>query len=248
MSESTNNEILIGKNAVLEALKADREINKVMFSSDARLNEINSRAKDKKIPVQKVSKSKLDQLSGNGKHQGVIAMVSPKEYIDFDQLVDKSFRESQEPILIILDELEDPHNFGAILRTAEAAGAQGVVIPKRRSVPLTQVVAKASAGALEYMPVARVSNLVNAIKELQQRGYWVVGTDASGSKTHTEVDLKGPIALVIGSEGKGMGRLVKETCDFVAKLPMRGSINSLNASVAAGVVIYEALRQRQGER
>lgn len=244
-------DVLIGKNAVLEALKAKRHINKIILASGMNLSgltELLSLAKEQKVPVQKASKAKLDELAHSKKHQGVVAMVPPKEYTDYYQLVEDSLSESKEPLLIVLDEIEDPHNLGAVIRTAEAAGAQGVIIPKRRAVPLTKTVAKASAGALEYMPVARVNNLVQTIKDLKQRGFWIAGTDASGEQMHSEANLTGPLVIVIGSEGKGMGQLVKEHCDYVVKLPMYGKINSLNASVAAAVMIYEVLRQRQRQK
>ena len=187
---------------------------------------------------------KLDQMSATGAHQGIIAMVAAHSYATVDDILALARERGEAPLIVICDELSDPHNLGAIIRTAECAGAHGVIIPKRRSVGLTAVVGKASAGALEYMPVARVSNVTAAIKELKAQGVWVFGTAANGATPLTGADLKGPAAIVIGNEGEGMSRLVAESCDFKVSIPMKGKISSLNASAAAAILLYEAVRQR----
>ena len=187
---------------------------------------------------------KLDQLSATGAHQGVIAMVAAHAYATVDEILERAKSRGEAPLIVICDELSDPHNLGAIIRTAECAGAHGVIIPKRRSVGLTAVVGKASAGALEYLPVARVANLVSTLRELQKAGVWVFGTAADGDTALYQADLKGPAAIVIGNEGDGMSRLVAEACDFKVSIPMRGHISSLNASNAAAILLYEAVRQR----
>lgn len=236
-------DIIAGRNPVLESLRAGRTINKIMIANGAKvaaMQEIINLAKENRVPVQKVERKHLDKLTDGAIHQGVVATAAAKEYADLDDLLN----DSAEPFLVLLDEVHDPHNLGAIIRTADAAGVHGVIIPKRRSAQLTTTVAKASAGAVEHMPVARVTNLVQTIKKLQQQGIWVVGADMDGEALHWDSKLEGPVALVIGGEGKGLGRLVKETCDVVVRLPMVGRINSLNASVAAGVLIYEVVRQR----
>ena len=187
---------------------------------------------------------KLDQMSATGAHQGVIAMVAAHSYATLDDILNRAKERGEAPLIVICDELSDPHNLGAIIRTAECAGAHGVVIPKRRSVGLTAIVGKASAGALEYMPVARVTNITNAIKELKERGVWVFGTAADGDTALYQADLKAPAAIVIGNEGDGMSRLVAESCDLKVSIPMKGRISSLNASAAAAILLYEAVRQR----
>ena len=194
--------------------------------------------------VVETDRRKLDQKSPTGAHQGIIAMASAHDYSTVDDMLRLAEERGEKPLLIICDELSDPHNLGAILRTGECAGAHGVIIPKRRSVGLTAVVAKASAGAIEYMPVARVSNLVAAIQDLKERGLWIYGTAADGATPLHQVDLTGPAAIVIGSEGDGMSRLVAEQCDFKVSIPLKGKITSLNASAAAAVLLYEAVRQR----
>ena len=194
--------------------------------------------------VVETDRRKLDQMSPTGAHQGIIAMASAHDYSTVDDMLRLAEERGEKPLLIICDELSDPHNLGAILRTGECAGAHGVIIPKRRSVGLTAVVAKASAGAIEYMPVARVSNLVAAIQDLKERGLWIYGTAADGATPLHQVDLTGPAAIVIGSEGDGMSRLVAEQCDFKVSIPLKGKITSLNASAAAAVLLYEAVRQR----
>lgn len=237
-------DVVAGRHPVLEALKAGRPINKLLVAEGAEggsLAEVLARAREQQVVVQRVPKTRLDLIAGKG-HQGVAVYVSPQPYAELDDVVSRET--GQAPLVVVLDEIADPHNLGAIVRTAEAAGAQGVIIPKRRAVPLTTVVAKAAAGALEYVPVARVNNLVQTLQELKQRGYWVVGLDVAGKQTYTEVSYHGSIAVVIGAEGKGLARLVRETCDYLVQLPMLGNLQSLNASVAAGVMLYEVVRQR----
>lgn len=236
-------DIIAGRNPVLEALRAGRTINKIMIAHGSKttgIQEIIELAKEKRVPIQKVERKHLDKITAGAIHQGVVATAAAKEYADLDELLNGD----TDPFLVLLDELHDPHNLGAIIRTADAAGVQGIIIPKRRSAQLTTTVAKASAGAVEHMPVARVTNLVQTIKKLQQQGIWVVGADMDGDTVHWDSKLDGPLALVIGGEGKGLGRLVKESCDALVRLPMVGRINSLNASVAAGILIYEVVRQR----
>jgi len=237
---------IIGKNPVIEALKSERDINKIWIaegSNRGQMNQITSLAKEGNVLVQFVPKKKIDQMV-EGNHQGVVAQVAAYEYAEVDDILAAAEKRNEAPFIILLDELEDPHNLGSILRTADAVGAHGVIIPKRRAVGLTATVAKASTGAIEYIPVARVTNLARTIDELKDRGVWIVGTDAKGKEDYRNVDGKMPIGLVIGSEGRGMGRLVKEKCDFLLHLPMQGKVTSLNASVAASLLMYEVYRKR----
>lgn len=239
--------IVEGRNPVLEAIKAGREIEKILVSKNSNrgsINKIIKMARENKIIIQHVDKSKLDSMSATNAHQGVIAIVSSYRYSSIEDILDRAYSRNEDPFIIILDEITDPHNLGSIMRTAECAGAHGVIIPKRRSVGLTPVVAKTSAGAIEYLPVAKVSNISYAIDKLKEKGIWVYGADMEGKKEYYNTSLKGPIAIVIGSEGKGMSRLVKEKCDFLVKIPMKGQVSSLNASVASSIIIYEVLRQR----
>ncbi|GGF35412.1 23S rRNA (guanosine(2251)-2'-O)-methyltransferase RlmB [Halobacillus andaensis] len=241
-----NEEWIIGKNPVLEAIKSGRSINKVFVSEQLQyqsVKKIEQAAKENGVLVQKAPKKKIDQLV-EGNHQGVVAAVAAYEYSDIDDLFARANEKGEEPFFIILDEIEDPHNLGSILRTADASGAHGVIIPKRRSVGLTSTVAKTSTGAIEYIPVARVTNLSRTIDELKERFVWVVGTDAKGTEDYRELDGKMPLALVIGSEGKGMSRLTKDKCDWTVSLPMAGKVTSLNASVAASLLMYEVYRKR----
>lgn len=236
--------IVSGRRPVLEALKAGRPVNKLMIaegSEGGSLIEIIERAKEARIPISRVPRTSLERLAGPS-NQGVALSVAAREYVELEDVIARDT--GQPPLIVILDEVNDPHNLGAILRSSEATGVQGIVLPKRRSVALTHTVAKASAGAVEYVPVARVNNLVQAIEELKAKGYWIVGTDVERATAYTEVDYKGPTALVIGAEGQGLTRLVKEHCDFLVKLPMLGVLQSLNASVATGVLLYEIVRQR----
>ncbi|MCI8776025.1 MAG: 23S rRNA (guanosine(2251)-2'-O)-methyltransferase RlmB [Oscillospiraceae bacterium] len=247
MEHEMNNEnenIICGRNPVIEAIKSGMSIDTVYVSGHGGiLGKINSMAKDAGAVVKVVNNQKLDQLSGGRAHQGVAAAASCAEYASLEDILAVSEKKGTNPFIIICDEIEDPHNLGAIIRTAEAAGADGIIIPKRRSASLNATVFKTSAGAASWLPVARVSNLAAAVDELKRRGVWIYGTDASG-ESYESTDLKGSIALVIGSEGFGMGRLIKEKCDFLLRLPMNGKITSLNASVAAGIFMYEAVRQR----
>ncbi|GAE93776.1 23S rRNA (guanosine-2'-O-) -methyltransferase RlmB [Gracilibacillus boraciitolerans JCM 21714] len=240
-------EWIIGKNTVLEALESGRAMQKLYISEslNATLSKkIQSLAKSYNAPVQRVPKKKIDQLV-EGNHQGVAALVAAYEYATLDQLFQKAAEKGEEPFFIILDEIEDPHNLGgSILRTADATGVHGVIIPKRRAVGLTTTVAKTSVGAIEYIPVARVTNIVQTIEELKSRRVWVVGTEAEATEDYRKLDGHLPVALVIGNEGKGISRLVKKNCDWTVRLPMKGSVSSLNASVAASILMYEVLRKR----
>lgn len=244
-NDDDNGGLIIGRNPVIEALKSGRQIDTVYVDSDSggSIGLICKMAKERDIVVKQVSSQKLDSMSDGKSHQGVIASGACAEYSSVAEILAKSKEKGTDPFIIICDEIEDPHNLGAIIRTAEAAGADGVIIPKRRSASLNQTVYKTSAGAASYVPVARVSNLAAAIDELKENGVWIYGTDASG-EDYTKVDTSGPCAIVIGSEGFGMGRLTKEKCDFLLKLPMFGQVNSLNASVAAGIFMYETVRRR----
>ena len=228
-------------------MRADRPINKIMLVAGGPLTgplqEIFALARDKNIPVQKVDRQRLNKFVSEAAHQGVVAMAAAREYVDVEDILDSAGPEA--PFLIVLDEIHDPHNLGAILRTADAAGVNGVVIPRRRSAPLTPTVAKSSAGAIEYVPVSRVANLPQTIETLKRRGLWIVGADAGGQELLWDARLDGPLALVIGGEDKGLGRLVKERCDLLVRLPMSGRVNSLNASVAAALLAYEVVRQRR---
>lgn len=237
---------IFGRNPVLEALKAGTTVNKLMVAKGEQkgsIQEILHLAKEGRIQVQMVEKSKLDKLFPGKNHQGVAASIATADYVDWQDMLKIAEDKGEEVLLVILDELEDPHNLGAILRSVDAVGAHGVIIPKRRAVPLTDGVAKASAGAVEHVPVARVANIAQTIEELKKRGVWVAGASMEGRSMYQQ-DLKGPLALVIGSEGKGISRLVAQRCDFMVSIPMQGKINSLNASVAAGLLLYEVYRQR----
>lgn len=238
---------LEGRNSIMEALKANRTINKLFVSKGERegsIRQIVAIARQKGIIITEVEKNVLDGMSSTRSHQGVIAFVSVKEYVEVDDILQIAQEKGQAPFIIILDEITDPHNFGAILRTANAVGAHGVIIPKRRAIGLTSAVSKASAGAVEYVPVARVTNISQTIEYLKKNNIWVAGTDSTGEKAFYDCDLKGPVALVVGSEGEGMGKQIREKCDFVVNIPMQGEISSLNASVAAAIVMYEILKQR----
>lgn len=235
-----------GRNAVIEAFRAGKPIDKLFLldgAQDGPIQTIKREAKKQDTIVKFVSNERLDQMSETGKHQGVIAYAAAYTYAEVEDILAAAREKNEPPFIILLDNIEDPHNLGAILRTANLAGAHGVIIPKNRAVGLTAAVAKTSAGAVNYTPVARVTNLANTIEELKKEGLWFVCADMDGT-TMYELDLKGPIGLVIGSEGDGVGRLVKERCDFTASIPMKGDIDSLNASVAAGVLAYEIVRQR----
>ena len=235
-----------GRNAVLEAFRSGKTIDKLFVldgCQDGPLRTIVREARKQDTILNYVSRERLDQMSETKKHQGVVAFAAAYEYAQVEDLLEAARKKQEAPFLILLDNIEDPHNLGAILRTANAVGAHGVIIPNRRAAGLTAVVAKTSAGAINYTPVAKVSNLSATIKELKKEGMWFVCADMDGEPMY-RVDFKGPLGLVVGSEGGGVGKLVKEHCDFIASIPMRGEIDSLNASVAAGVLAYEALRQR----
>lgn len=241
-----NNDLVIGRNAVLEAINNERTIDTLFVAKGERggsLSTILRACKDKGVVIKEVDIKKLDYMCFNANHQGVAAKCAVKEYSTVDDIFSLAEERGEAPFIIICDELEDPHNLGAIIRTAEVAGAHGVIIPKRRSVSLSFAVSKTSAGAVEYVPVARVGNLAAEIDSLKERGVWVYGADMNG-ENWCSVDYSGPCALVVGSEGKGIGRLIKEKCDFLVTLPMKGKITSLNASVAAGVLMMEISRQR----
>ena len=241
------NEIVEGRNAVIEALRAGRAIDKIFIARgdvDKTLGHIASKAREKGIVVVESDRKKLDFMSQTHAHQGVIALCAVREYCSVDDIFALAEERDEKPFIIVCDEISDPHNLGAIIRSAECAGAHGVIIPKRRSAGLTAIVDKASAGAAEHMAIARVPNIPAAIKELKDRGLWIYGTAADGQSGLWNTDFTGSMALVIGSEGDGMGRLVRESCDFIVSLPMKGQVSSLNASAAAAIVMYEVLRQR----
>lgn len=238
---------LEGRNAVTEALRGGRTIDKVFIAAgetDRALQRLAAQAKEAGAVVVPVDRRKLDAMSITHAHQGIIALVAAREYCSIDDILQTAMDRGENPLIVICDELTDPHNLGAIIRSAECAGAHGVIIPKRRSVGLTAVVAKAAAGAVEYMNVARVTNINTAIAELKEKGVWIFGTAAEGSIPMYQADLTGPAAVVIGSEGDGMSRLVRQNCDVTVHIPMKGNISSLNASAAATVLLYEAVRQR----
>ena len=240
---------LEGRNAVIEAYRAGKTIDKLFVLEDCKegsMNTVLREAKKHDTVINDVKKERLDQMSETGKHQGVIGYLAAYEYATVDEILDKAREKGESPFVILLDDIEDPHNLGAIIRTANLAGAHGVIIPKHRASGLTATVAKTSAGALNYTPVAKVTNISKTIEELKKEGMWFVCADMGGT-TMYDLDLKGSIGLVIGNEGKGVSRLVKEKCDFVASIPMFGDIDSLNASVATGVLAYEIVRQRMGK-
>jgi 23S rRNA (guanosine2251-2'-O)-methyltransferase len=232
-----------GRNPVLEAIRSNRTIEKILIArgtGEGSIREIIGKAREKGIVIQEVDRQRLDEISDSNAHQGVIAYVTPYEYVEVEDLIKRAEDKGESPFIVILDEITDPHNLGAIIRTAECCGAHGIVIPKRRSVGLSPAAIKASAGAVEYLPVAKVTNLVSTLELLKKQGFWIAGADTEGN-SYTAQDLTGPIALVVGSEGKGIGRLIKEKCDFLVSIPIKGNIDSLNASVAAGILMYACL-------
>ena len=245
-NKKTNENKIEGRNAVLEAFRSGKPVDKLFVLAgcqDGPVRTIIREARKHDTIIQFVEKERLHQLSETGRHQGVIAYTASYEYAEVEDMLALAKERGEDPFLVLLDGIEDPHNLGAIIRTANLAGAHGVIIPKRRAVGLTATVAKTSAGALNYTPVAKVTNLVKTMEELKKEGLWFVCADMGGEKMY-DLNLKGPIGLVIGNEGEGVSRLVKETCDYVASIPMHGDIDSLNASVAAGVLAYEIVRQR----
>lgn len=242
-----SSEYIIGRNSVMEAIKSGRDINKIWIAegvNKGQIHKILEQANNNKIIVQTAPKKKLDIMADNGVHQGVVAQVAAYEYAELDDLFALAKERGEEPFFLLLDELEDPHNLGSIMRTADAVGAHGIIIPKRRAVGLTATVAKASTGAIEYIPVVRVTNIARTMDDLKKRGVWLAGTDAIGTDDYRSFDGTMPLGLVIGSEGKGMSRLVKESCDFLISIPMVGKVTSLNASVAASLLMYEVYNKR----
>ena len=245
-----NNDIIAGRNPVSEAVSSGRAIDHILVAKgelNGSVKVIVAKAKERQIPIKEVDRKKLDYMCGGAVHQGIAAIAAVKEYASVEDIFELAQSRNEKPFIIVLDEIEDPHNLGAIIRTAECAGVHGIIISKRRAAGLNYTVGKASAGAYEYMPVARVTNIPTVLDELKERGCWIYGADMDGA-VYAENDLKGACALVIGSEGRGLGRLVKEKCDVILSLPMCGKINSLNASVAAGILMYEFTRQRLGIR
>jgi len=236
-----------GRNAVLELLESGRDINKIYISKGERhgsIRKIISIAKDRKIIVSEIERNKLNLMSETQNNQGVIAIVPPFDYCEVDDILEDARKKNEKPFIIVLDGIEDPHNLGSIIRTAETAGVHGIIIPKRRACSVNSTVSKVSAGAVEHMKIARVNNINETIRELKQKDIWICGTDMVAKQYYYEQDYNIPIAIIIGSEGYGMSRLVKENCDFLVKIPMKGKISSLNASVSAGIVIYEAVKQK----
>ena len=241
-----SHDYIMGKSPVLEALKSERDINKILIaegSQRGQMGQITNLAKELNVLVQFVPKKKLDDMV-EGNHQGVVAQVAAYQYAELDDLFALAEKRNEAPFFLLLDEIEDPHNLGSIMRTADATGAHGIIIPKRRAVGLTATVAKTSTGAIEHIPVVRVTNMARTIEELKERGVWIAGTDAGGKQDYRQFDGTMPLGLVIGSEGKGMGRLIREKCDFLIHLPMTGHVTSLNASVAAAILMYEVYRKR----
>ena len=248
--EKVYEDIVAGRNAVLELLKSGKDINKIFVENGEKhgsIKEIIAKAKENRIVLVEVDKSKLDSMVGNSteNHQGVVAIVPPFDYCEVEDILQVAKEREEDPFILILDGIEDPHNLGSIIRTAETAGVHGIIIPKRRSVAVNSTVAKVSTGAISYMKIARVNNINDCIRNLKNEGLWIIGTDGSANTLYYNQDLKGPLAIIIGSEGFGMSKLVKENADILIKIPMKGKITSLNASVSAGIVIYEAVKQRQ---
>lgn len=246
-NENTYQDQIEGRNAVLELLESDRDINKIFLAKGEKhgsINKIISLAKEKKAVIVEVDRAKLNQMARSDNHQGVIAIVPPFDYCEVEDILDEAKKKQEKPFILILDGIEDPHNLGAIIRTAETAGVHGIIIPKRRACNVNSTVYKVSAGAAEHVKIARVNNLNETIKYLKENDIWVCGTDMDARNYYYNEKFDGPIAIVIGSEGFGMSRLVKENCDFLVKIPMKGKITSLNASVSAGIVMYEVVKQR----
>ena len=241
---------IYGKHAVLETLKSGRPVEKILLAKNINkfsVNEIIEHAKNQNVPFQWVPRTRLDQLAEGNNHQGVVAQVAAFEYASLEDLFERAEQKQEAPFFLLLDSIEDPHNLGSILRSADASGAHGVIIPKRRAAGVTSVVAKTSAGAVQHVPVVRVTNLNRVADELKERGVWLVGSDGSAEQEYTRVDYKMPVAMVIGNEGRGIHSLLKKKCDYLVKLPMRGKVSSLNASVAAGILMYEVMRCRMND-
>lgn len=240
-------ELIGGRNSVIEALRSGRSLNKLIVQDGIKggsIGEIIALAKEGGVPIEFVKIEKLNQLAAGLRHQGVAAMAAPVRFYDLDEVLAAAQAKGEDPFLVLLDELQDPQNVGAIIRTADAAGVHGVLMPKRRSCPLNAVVAKVSAGAVEYVPVVSIGNIAQTIEELKKKGLWIIGADMDGEVDYFSGNLKGPIVLVIGAEGKGLGRLVREKCDLLVKIPMRGGVSSLNASAAGAILLFEIVRQR----
>lgn len=243
--EKDYEDIVAGRNAVLELLKSDKDINKIFIERGEKhgsIKEIIAKAKEQKIVLVEVDKNKLDSMAEN--HQGVVAVVPPFNYCEVEDILELARSKNEDPFIVVLDGIEDPHNLGSIIRTAETAGVHGVIIPKRRNATVNSTVTKVSAGATTYMKIARVNNLNETIRKLKEEGLWVIGTDGYAKTLYYNQDLKGPLAIIVGSEGYGMSKLVKDNADILIKIPMKGEITSLNASVSAGIIIYEAVKQR----
>ena len=247
MEKEEYNDQVEGTNAVLELLESGRDINKILVANGEKhgsIHKILAIAKERKIIVTEIEKNKLNQIAQTPNNQGVIAIVPPYDYCEVEDILDEAKRKNEKPFILILDGIEDPHNLGSIIRTAETAGVHGIIIPKRRAASVNSTVSKVSAGAVEYMKIARVNNINETIRYLKEQDVWICGTDMDTDTIYTKQDYKMPIAIVIGSEGFGMSRLVKENCDFLVKIPMKGRITSLNASVSAGIIMYEVVKNR----
>ncbi len=247
MEKEEYNDQVEGRNAVLELLESGRDINKILVANGEKhgsIHKILAIAKERKIIVTEIEKNKLNQIAQTPNNQGVIAIVPPYDYCEVEDILDEAKSKNEKPFILILDGIEDPHNLGSIIRTAETAGVHGIIIPKRRAASVNSTVSKVSAGAVEYMKIARVNNINETIRYLKEQDVWICGTDMDTDTIYTKQDYKMPIAIVIGSEGFGMSRLVKENCDFLVKIPMKGRITSLNASVSAGIIMYEVVRKR----
>ena len=248
MSEKEYDDQIEGRNSVLELLDSGKDINKIYVQIGEKhgsINKIIAKAKEKRIVIVQTEKSKLDKMSQTKNHQGVIAIVPPFEYSSVDDILEEARKRNEKPFILILDGIEDPHNLGSIIRTAETAGVHGIIIPKRRAASVNSTVNKTSAGAVQYMKIARINNINETIKYLKENDVWICGTDMNTNVYYYEEDYKIPVAIVIGSEGFGMSRLVKENCDFLVKIPMKGNITSLNASVSSGIIMYEVVKQRE---
>ena len=236
-----------GRNAVIELLESGKDINKIFITKGEKhgsINKIISMAKERKVILVEKDKRQMEQMAQNENYQGVIAVVPPFEYCEIEDILDKAKEMNEDPFVLILDGIEDPHNLGSIIRTAETAGVHGIIIPKRRAVAVNSTVNKVSAGAVQYMKIARVTNITDSIEKLKEKGLWICGTDISTDTYYYNQDLTGPLGIVIGNEGTGMSDRVKKSCDFLVKIPMKGKVTSLNASVSTGIVIYEAIKQR----
>ena len=238
-----------GRNSVLELLESGKDINKIFVTRGEKhgsINKIIAKAKDRGIIIVEKDKKQMQEMAQNENYQGVIAIVPPFEYCEIEDILEEAKKKSEDPFVLILDGIEDPHNLGSIIRTAETAGVHGIIIPKRRAACVNSTVNKVSAGAVQYMKIARVTNISDSIQKLKEAGLWICGTDINTATLYNKQDLKGPLGIVIGNEGSGISEKVKKNCDFLIKIPMKGKVNSLNASVSTGIVIYEALRQREG--